>query len=164
MYSGVCLASVEVGTALQPQRRSRQGHAQKQEEIGSSRPTRPAEATQKFVACIHLHAVWAVDWGKYSPCCPLRIDALPLELDEKHFIAKCSTVKHFVHAHLLLYRMGTHKCQREPEEVAAEASNYMHLMCPLLDGPHRDRHFILNMVLSKEHSWRTKKLRVVLPL
>jgi hypothetical protein len=41
--------------------------------------------------------------------------------------------------------MGTHLCQCKPEEVEAEASNYMHLICPLLFGPHRDRHFILNM-------------------
>jgi hypothetical protein len=41
--------------------------------------------------------------------------------------------------------MGTHLCQRKPEEVEAEASNYMRLICTLLFGPHHDRHFILNM-------------------
>jgi hypothetical protein len=41
--------------------------------------------------------------------------------------------------------MGTNVHQHKPEEIEAEASNYMHLICPLLFGPHRDRHFILNM-------------------
>ena len=41
--------------------------------------------------------------------------------------------------------MGTHQTQRKPEEVAAEASDYMNLIRPLLLGPHRDRRFILNM-------------------
>jgi hypothetical protein len=41
--------------------------------------------------------------------------------------------------------MGTHLCQCKPEEVEAEASNYMHLICTLLFGPHHDQRFILNM-------------------
>jgi hypothetical protein len=41
--------------------------------------------------------------------------------------------------------MGTHICQRKPEEVEAEASNFMLLIHPLLFGPHCDRRFILNM-------------------
>jgi hypothetical protein len=41
--------------------------------------------------------------------------------------------------------MGTHVCQCKPEEVEAEASNYMPLICPLLFGPHCSQHFILNM-------------------
>ncbi len=61
------------------------------------------------------------------------------------FIARCRAVKHLVHAHALVYQMGTHVCQRKPEEVEAEASNYMHLIRPLLVGPHCNRHFILNM-------------------
>jgi hypothetical protein len=41
--------------------------------------------------------------------------------------------------------MGTHVCQRKPEEVETEASNLMHLICPLLFGPHCYRRFIFNM-------------------
>jgi hypothetical protein len=67
------------------------------------------------------------------------------EFGEKDFIARCSTIKHFVRAHLLVYQMGTHLCQRKPEEVETEASSYMHLIRTLLFGPHCDRHFILNM-------------------
>jgi hypothetical protein len=41
--------------------------------------------------------------------------------------------------------MGMHESQRRPDEVAAEASDYMAVMRRLVDGPHRDRRFILNM-------------------
>jgi hypothetical protein len=64
---------------------------------------------------------------------------------KKDFVTRCSTVKHLVHAHVLVYQTGTHVCQRKPEEVEAEASNYMCLICPLLFGPHCNRCFILNM-------------------
>jgi hypothetical protein len=64
---------------------------------------------------------------------------------EKNFVARCSAIKRFVPAHPLVYQMGTHLCQCKPEEVEAKASNYMHLIRPLLFGPHRNRLFILNM-------------------
>jgi hypothetical protein len=38
-----------------------------------------------------------------------------------------------------------HLCQCKLEEVEAEASNYMRLICTLLFGPHCNQHFILNM-------------------
>jgi hypothetical protein len=43
----------------------------------------------------------------------------------KHFTARCSAVKRFVCAHSFVYRMGTHLSQRPPEEVSAEAKDYM---------------------------------------
>jgi hypothetical protein len=67
---------------------------------------------------------------------------LSTEFGKKDFIARCSAVKCFVHAHLLVYRMGTHVCQHKPEEVEAEASNFMRLIRPLLFGPHCNWHFI----------------------
>ncbi len=70
---------------------------------------------------------------------------LSTEFGEKNFVARCSAVKHFVKAHSLFYRMGTHLCQHKPEEVEAETSNYMHLICTLLFGPHCNQRFILNM-------------------
>jgi hypothetical protein len=70
---------------------------------------------------------------------------LSTEFGKKNFVARCSTFKHFVKAHSLVYQMGTHLCQRTPEEVETETSNCMRLICPLLFGPHRDRRFILNM-------------------
>jgi hypothetical protein len=41
--------------------------------------------------------------------------------------------------------MGTHKSQRKLDEVAGEASNYKVVMRILVNGPHRNPHFILNM-------------------
>jgi hypothetical protein len=54
-------------------------------------------------------------------------------------------VKQFLRVHSLVYRMGTHETQRRPEDVAAEASEYMNLIRLLLVGAHRDIRFILNM-------------------
>jgi hypothetical protein len=64
---------------------------------------------------------------------------------KKDFIMRCSAVKCFLCAHLLVYRMGMHVCQRKPEEVEVEASNFMRLIGPLLFGPHCNRRFILNI-------------------
>ena len=60
-------------------------------------------------------------------------------------IARRSAVRRFLRAHLLVYRMGKHVAQRDPEDVRAEATDYMNSVCPLLEGDHRDRRFILNM-------------------
>jgi transcriptional regulator with XRE-family HTH domain len=37
---------------------------------------------------------------------------LSTKFGEKNFVARCSAVKRFVKAHLLVYQMGTHLCQR----------------------------------------------------
>jgi hypothetical protein len=70
---------------------------------------------------------------------------LSTKLSDKDFVARCSTIEHFVRAHLMVYWVGTHLCQRKPEEMGVEASNYMRLILPLLFSPHRDWRFILNM-------------------
>jgi hypothetical protein len=75
----------------------------------------------------------------------VKASSLSPEFTVKHFVARTSAVKQFLHAHLLVYRMGTHKLQRKPDKVAGEASNYMVVMRILVNGPHRGRHFILNM-------------------
>ena len=41
--------------------------------------------------------------------------------------------------------MGTHVSQSKPDKVAAESSDYMDLMRQIVEGPHRDRRFIINM-------------------
>jgi len=41
--------------------------------------------------------------------------------------------------------MGTHQSQRKPEEVTAEALDYMNLIRALVLGRHRDLRYILNM-------------------
>jgi len=65
--------------------------------------------------------------------------------NEKHFVARVSPVKEFIRAHSLIYRMGTHVSQRKPDEVAAESSDYIDLMRQIVEGPHRDRRFNINM-------------------
>ncbi len=47
--------------------------------------------------------------------------------------------------------MGMHACQRKPEKIEVEASNYMCLIRPLLFGPHPNQHFILNMDQTPVH-------------
>jgi hypothetical protein len=54
-------------------------------------------------------------------------------------------VKRFMRAHSLVYCMGTHQTQRKPEEVAAEALDYMNLIRTLVLGPHCGWRYILNM-------------------
>jgi hypothetical protein len=73
------------------------------------------------------------------------VSNLSTKFGKKDFVARCSTFKHFVCAHLLVYRMSMHVCQRKPEGVEAEASNFMSLIYPLLFGPHHKPRFILNM-------------------
>ena len=75
----------------------------------------------------------------------VKASSLSPEFNEKHFIARTSAVKRFIHAHSLVYRMGTHESQRKPDEVAAEASDYMGVMRQICEGPHRDWRFIINM-------------------
>jgi hypothetical protein len=75
----------------------------------------------------------------------VRASQLSPAFDAEHFTARCSAVKHFVRANSFVYKMGTHLSQRPPEDVLAEAKDYMRLIRPFLVGPHRDRHFIINM-------------------
>ena len=75
----------------------------------------------------------------------IKASSLSPEFNAKHFVARESAMKRFMHANSLVYRMGTHETQRKPDDVATEALEYMNLMRPLLVGPHRDRRFILNM-------------------
>ncbi len=75
----------------------------------------------------------------------IKVSSLSLKFDGMHFVAKCSTVKPFVHVNMLVYWMGTHVTQCRPEDVATEASDFMNLMHSFLDSPHCNRCFILNM-------------------
>ena len=74
---------------------------------------------------------------KASVMCPV--------FNAKTFVAKMSAVWRFMQENSLVYRMGTHESQHRPEEVAKEAADFMSLMRPILKGPHRDWHYILNM-------------------
>ena len=75
----------------------------------------------------------------------IRASSLSSAFNAKSFTARCSDVKRFLCAHSFVYRIGTHKSQRKPEEVQEDAMDYMHLIRPFLIGNHRDARFILNM-------------------
>jgi fido (protein-threonine AMPylation protein) len=68
----------------------------------------------------------------------VKASSLSPEFNTKHFVARCSAVKRFMRANSLVYHIGTHETQRKPDDVALEASEYMNLMHPFLEGPHRD--------------------------
>jgi len=75
----------------------------------------------------------------------VKASSLSPIFNEKTFVARVSAVKRFVRAHSLVYRMGTHMSQRKPDEVAAESSDYMDLIRQIVEGPHRNWRFIINM-------------------
>jgi hypothetical protein len=58
----------------------------------------------------------------------VRASQLSPAFGAKHFVALCSAVKRFVRTHSFVYRMGTHLSQRPPEDVSAEAKDYMRLI------------------------------------
>jgi hypothetical protein len=68
----------------------------------------------------------------------VKASSLSPEFNTKHFVARCSAVKQFMRANSLVYHIGTHETQRKPDGIALEASEYMNLMHPFLEGPHRD--------------------------
>ncbi len=57
---------------------------------------------------------------KASMICPV--------FNEKTFVAKQCAMQRFLQAHSIVYHMGTHVSQRNPEEVAREAADFMSLM------------------------------------
>ena len=75
----------------------------------------------------------------------IKASSLSAEFKAKTLEARYSAVRRFIRAHSFVYRMGTHVAQRDPEEVRTEASDYMNSVRPLVEGPHRDKRFILNM-------------------
>ena len=75
----------------------------------------------------------------------LRASFLLPEFREKSFTARCSTVKHFMTAHLFSYRMGTHTSQRPPAEVENKAFNFMRFVRRIISGGNRDLRFSITM-------------------
>ncbi len=75
----------------------------------------------------------------------IKASQLSPEFAAKLLIARRSAVKRFLRAHSLVYRMGTHVAQRDPEEVRGEATDYMKSVRPIVAGKNCDRRFILNM-------------------
>jgi hypothetical protein len=75
----------------------------------------------------------------------LRASYLKPEFCEKLFTTRCSTVKRWLVAHSMRYRMGTHTLQRAPAKVESKALDHMAYVRHIVLGSNRDRHFILNM-------------------
>jgi hypothetical protein len=63
----------------------------------------------------------------------------------KSRIAWLNAVARFMRKHNYVYRRKTNKATRAPQEVYAEAQEFLEFTCPLFLGPHRDRHWIFNM-------------------
>ncbi len=72
----------------------------------------------------------------------IKASSLSPEFNVKHFVARCSAVKRFLCANSLIYCMGMHESQRKPKDVMLEASEYINLMHPFLEGPNCDQRFI----------------------
>ncbi len=75
----------------------------------------------------------------------VKASSLSPAFNVKSFAARTSATWQFMHAHSLVYCMGTHVSQRKPDEVVADASDYMDVMHCIVVGPHHDQHFILDM-------------------
>jgi hypothetical protein len=75
----------------------------------------------------------------------VKASSLSDDFAAKSESAQFSAVRRFVSAHSLVYRMGTHEAQRDPEEVRGEAMEYMNSVRSIVEESHRDRRFILNM-------------------
>jgi hypothetical protein len=55
------------------------------------------------------------------------------------------SISRFMKKHRLVHRMATHKAQRHPSEVEAEALQFLAYIRPILTEPNRDPNFIFNM-------------------
>ena len=69
---------------------------------------------------------------------------LPL-LEQKSALARLMVTRRFLKKHSLLYRMGTKVSQRSPGEVGQEAMEFREFIRPMLLGPERSLHWIINM-------------------
>jgi hypothetical protein len=63
----------------------------------------------------------------------------------KNIIAWLKAVARFMRKQNYVYRQKTNKATRAPQEVYAEAREFLEFTCPLLLGPHHDRQWIFNM-------------------
>ena len=59
--------------------------------------------------------------------------------------AKDQAVRRFVNSHGLVHRVHTHESQRNANEVAVEAQDWMNMIRPMLIGLHRSEAFMFNM-------------------
>jgi hypothetical protein len=67
------------------------------------------------------------------------------ELRERSEPAAKICLSRFLARNNLTHRVATHKAQRDPREVEAEALDFLEYIRPRLSGPHRAPDYILNM-------------------
>jgi hypothetical protein len=67
------------------------------------------------------------------------------QLESKSEQAIKMSISRFMKKHRLVHRMATHKAQRHPSEVEAEALQFLAYIRPILMEPNRDPNFIFNM-------------------
>jgi transposase-like protein len=72
-------------------------------------------------------------------CCILPI------MEQKSALARVVVIRRFLKKHSLVYRMGTKVSQRSPGEVGEEATEFQEFIRPMLLGPERSLHWIINM-------------------
>ena len=69
---------------------------------------------------------------------------LPL-MEQKSSLARLMVMRRFLKKQSLVYRMGTKVSQRLPAEVSQEATEFQEFIRPMLLGPERSPHWIINM-------------------
>ena len=66
-------------------------------------------------------------------------------MEQKSSLARLMVVRRFLKKQSLVYRMGTKVSQRLPAEVCQEAAEFQEFIRPMLIGPERCPHWIINM-------------------
>jgi len=66
-------------------------------------------------------------------------------MQQKSAMARYWVVRRFLKKHSIVHRMGTKVSQRPPGEVCQEAQEFQDFIRPMLQGPERDLHWIINM-------------------
>ena len=69
---------------------------------------------------------------------------LPL-MEQKSSLVRLMVMRRFLKKQSLVYRMGTKVSQRLPAEVSQEATEFQEFIRPMLLGPERSLHWIINM-------------------
>ena len=66
-------------------------------------------------------------------------------MEQKSALARVMVMRRFLKKHSLVYRMGTKVSQRSPGKVGEEAMEFQEFIRPMLLGPERSLHWIINM-------------------
>jgi hypothetical protein len=69
---------------------------------------------------------------------------LPI-IEQKSFMAQWMVIPRFLKKYSIVHRLGTKVSQHPPAEAIQEAMEFQQFIKPMLLGPERDLHFIINM-------------------